>query len=214
MLIGLAGQRNSGKSTFANHCVEKHGFVELAFATAVKKICNIVYGFPLEMLAGNTPETRELRMTLHEDFSNRTPIQTMQYIGTDVFRKILGEDIWIWILKREIDEIWKRDPTAKLVISDTRFSNEMQFIRQLGGRIVVLSSNEVSTDSHASETSIQEGLRHYDIRLYNNKTLGMDAYLSQIDSLFCERNMKLDRPAAMQESEKKIEQDNDISYFI
>lgn len=181
MLIGLVGQRNSGKSTFAKYCVTEQGFIELAFATAVKKITNIVYGFPLELLAGDTPESRAQRSVAREPYSNKTAIECMQFIGTELFRNNVGEDIWIHIVKQEIERLRKENSNVKIIVSDCRFPNEMSFIRKMGGQIILLDAEEVNTDKHASENSFQSAIDlHHDIICKNDKSRGLDEFHRRI----------------------------------
>ena len=157
MIIGLVGKRDSGKTTVAN-ILKERGFVEFSFAETVKEIVKIVFGFDYSMLLGDTPEKRELRKTIRDPFWNKTPIEAMQFIGTDLFRKHFDEDVWIRILERRI----KESENKNIVISDARYLNEIEFIRNhLKGQIIVLYNDErdlepmLTTETHSSECSFQ-----------------------------------------------------------
>lgn len=66
MLIGMSGLANSGKDTAANFMVEHHGFVKIALADPLKRICKEVYDFSDEQLWGpsemrNGPDHRYMQ---------------------------------------------------------------------------------------------------------------------------------------------------------
>jgi hypothetical protein len=69
MLIGLLGQRGTGKSTIARHLVEQYGFVEIGLLDVVKRFIRDVFGFSDKQLWGSseeqsTPDTRYPKPTL------------------------------------------------------------------------------------------------------------------------------------------------------
>jgi hypothetical protein len=52
MLVGICGPAGSGKTTTAGFLVKNHGFVEVALADPLKRICQDVYGFSDQQLWG------------------------------------------------------------------------------------------------------------------------------------------------------------------
>ena len=81
IILGMKGQAGSGKDTVANYLVKKHGFTRIAFADPLKEICAIISGWPLEMLRGDTAESRIFRETVvHPDFG-MTARQLLQFVG-------------------------------------------------------------------------------------------------------------------------------------
>jgi hypothetical protein len=60
-----------------------------------------------------------------------TPRWILQYWGTEVCRKAFHDDIWIASLENKI-----RNSKDSVVISDCRFPNEIQAIKNAGGKIV------------------------------------------------------------------------------
>jgi hypothetical protein len=66
MIIGLCGGAGTGKDAIADILVKNHGFVKVAFADPLKRICQDVYDFTDEQLWGpsamrNAPDKRYLR---------------------------------------------------------------------------------------------------------------------------------------------------------
>ena len=60
-----------------------------------------------------------------------TPRWVLQYWGTEVCRRAFHDDIWIASLENKL-----RNSKDNVVISDCRFPNEIQSIRNAGGKIV------------------------------------------------------------------------------
>ena len=77
--------------------------------------------------------------------------EIMQYFGTDICRKILGEDIWINITENTIKYLLKVHNIC--YVSDVRYKNEADSICELNGRIikVVRNDNDEIADFHDSE---------------------------------------------------------------
>lgn len=150
ILIGLKGLAGSGKDTVANYLIENHKFTKIAFADPLKNILSIITGWPLEMIQGDSPESRKFRETVvHPDFG-MTCRKMLQMIGTELFRNQFNKDIWLKIAKRTIINC----PGNKVVISDVRFPNEAEMIQELGGYIFNIERpNEelLEVPSHSSE---------------------------------------------------------------
>lgn len=181
LLIGIVGKGNAGKTTTANILSGK--FTEVVFAEPVKRITEIVYGFEYDMLLGDTPEKRTLRKTLKDPIWNKTPVEAMQYIGTDLFRDCFDNYVWIKIAQRKIDIL--RNAGKNVIITDCRFPNEIEFIRSQGGVILVIYENEEDlkpssdTTLHASENSFQTAIKASDF-YYQNKKEGLDKMRNDI----------------------------------
>jgi hypothetical protein len=134
MIIGIAGFIGSGKDTAANYFVAQHGFKRDSFAGALKDAVAAVFGWDRELLEGLTPEARAWREQVDSwwakrlNMPNLTPRWVLQYWGTDVCRKAFHDDIWIAALENRL-----RQRVGHTVISDVRFPNEIQAIRNAGG---------------------------------------------------------------------------------
>jgi hypothetical protein len=137
MIIGITGFISSGKDTAANYFVAQHGFKRDSFAGALKDAVASVFGWDRELLEGLTPEARIWREQVDPWWSSRlkmsnlTPRWVLQYWGTDVCRFGFHDDIWIAALENRL-----RHRNGHTVISDVRFPNEIQAIRNAGGIIL------------------------------------------------------------------------------
>ena len=137
MIIGICGFIGSGKDTAANYFVAQHGFKRDSFAGALKDAVATVFGWDRELLEGLTPEARTWREQVDPWWAKRlnmpklTPRWVLQYWGTDVCRRAFHDDIWIAALENRL-----RHRNGHTVISDVRFPNEIQAIRNAGGVII------------------------------------------------------------------------------
>jgi hypothetical protein len=142
MLIGLLGRIDSGKGTVAKELVNTYGFRQDSFASTLKDATAALFNWDRAMLEGDTPESREAREQVDVfwaeklDIPNFTPRLALQLIGTDVFRNHFHQDIWILsVMARYKDD-------ENVVISDARFPNEVEAIREMGGRIIQVDRGE------------------------------------------------------------------------
>ena len=135
-VIGLVGKKGSGKTTVAKYLVDEYNFEEVVFAEPVKRVTESIFGFSYDMLLGDTKEKRQQRVTLKDPIWGKTPVEAMQIVGTEIFRNGFDSETWIKIAKRKVDQF--RSEGKSVVISDVRFENEINFIRETGGEIVVL----------------------------------------------------------------------------
>ena len=137
MIIGICGFIGSGKDTVADYLVNFHEFRRESFASTLKDAVAAVFGWDRTMLEGRTKEAREWREQVDPWWAQRlamptlTPRWVLQYWGTEVCRKAFHDDIWIASLENKL-----RNSKDSVVISDCRFPNEIQSIRDAGGQIV------------------------------------------------------------------------------
>lgn len=142
-IIAVCGFPGVGKDTLADILVEKFGYTKISFAGIVKDIVSIIFDWDRKMLEGSTVESRKWREEIDPWWSKRlnlpmlSPRWILQQIGTNVFRDNFHQDIWIAALERKIKNF------TGVVITDLRFDNEINTIRDLGGLIIHLKNNNM-----------------------------------------------------------------------
>ena len=144
MIIGICGFIGSGKDTVADYLVNFHEFRRESFANTLKDAVAAVFGWDRTLLEGRTKEAREWREQVDPWWAERlamptlTPRWVLQYWGTEVCRRSFHDDIWIASLENKL-----RTSKDNVVISDCRFPNEIQSIRDAGGKIVWVQRGEL-----------------------------------------------------------------------
>jgi dephospho-CoA kinase len=149
-IIGITGKSGAGKDTLSNYLVKK-GYIKLSFGAALKDVISIITGWSRDFIEG-TNEDRQLRETLIHPEYNKTCRELMQFIGTDMFRTQLNDNIWVNIIKNKIisDKI-----NNKFVITDVRFDNEVEMIKSFDGIIIEIERfDNKSISNHISEKGI------------------------------------------------------------
>tara|TARA_Y100001972_G_C7658627_1_gene331934 strand:+ start:1219 stop:1881 length:663 start_codon:yes stop_codon:yes gene_type:complete len=146
MIVGLVGFIGSGKDTVAKEFVDR-GCVQDSFAGPLKDLCSSVFGWPRDLIEGDSLESRDFRETPDMFWTkklgvpNFTPRLALQLIGTDVLRKNFSQDIWLNSLEYRIRQNFNTSPCV--VISDARFRNELDLIKEMGGVVIWVQRGEL-----------------------------------------------------------------------
>jgi deoxynucleotide monophosphate kinase-like protein len=179
MLIAFSGLKGSGKDTAAEVLTNEYGFTKIAFADPLRemllaldpyvelaiqysdgtcskgflyrKLSKLVTEFGWDKLKREVPEVRRL----------------MQKIGTEAGRGILGDNIWVDTLTKRYPDL--SDYTTRYVITDCRFDNEVEFVRNQGGMVIWVERPGVESDGHASESTSIKDLAS--VVLHNDETI-------------------------------------------
>lgn len=154
-IIAFAGRKQSGKTTcaeaVANHYVgaRRDGDARVySFADPLKKdICMNILGLTYDQCYGSDDNKNELTHN-YWDGKQLTAREVMQFVGTDVFRK-MQKDVWAGAT---IKKILQEQPQIAL-IADCRFPNEVQAVKNAGGIVIKLNRNPYNSD-HSSETAL------------------------------------------------------------
>lgn len=143
MIISVTGFIGSGKSTIADYLVSHYGFVEESFANSLKDAISVIFNWDRQLLEGKSAESREWREQVDPWWSKRlhmpklTPRWIMQYWGTEVCRYGFQSEIWVASLENKL-----RGCDSNVVISDCRFQNEFNALRNLGAHLVKVNRGD------------------------------------------------------------------------
>ena len=182
-IIGVSGKIGSGKDTFAELLAEQLvGKVERhALADKLRLITEIVSG--VRMITTheiNKPFCNEIRNYTQDQKNivikqfNKTIGETLQLVGTDLFRDNYDTDIWVKsFFTEELEE--KLSKGKIIVVPDVRFVNEADYILQEGGYLIRLEGdpmgvrkNSLRDLNHISETNL-DNYTSFSKVIYNNK---------------------------------------------
>lgn len=147
-IIGLVGRRRAGKDTAALALTEQ-GYHIAKFAGALKGMIRTLLAYQ-----GADADTIErliegdLKETPTHYLGGRSTRHAMQTLGTEWGRDLIARNLWVRCC---IEHIKQYD---KVVISDVRFSNEVEAVKAVGGTIVRISRANGTADSHISEAEI------------------------------------------------------------
>lgn len=151
-VIGVIGEANSGKDTFAKLANKQAKFFHLAFAYPMKHFMRDAFG--LSKYAVHNPFGKQ-EESEYWNMSNR---RLLQLFGTEAMQPVFGKTVWCKCLHKDIHEYLQECQVDRFVISDMRFPHELEYIlRELDGVVVHIkrpqvSSLKASERGHASES--------------------------------------------------------------
>jgi hypothetical protein len=168
VLIGLVGKKQVGKDTVAMYLKKRYQFINHAFADPLKEACQVLFMLNESQLNDNRLKERT------DPRWDKTPRQMMQLVGTDLFRNHVDKDFWIKHM-----EFWiEMHPEESIIISDVRFQNEADLIKERGGYLWKIDRTTAFSDHHESENQQIKGI---DFNIYNETSL--DDLYQEIDRL-------------------------------
>jgi hypothetical protein len=147
VVIGLAARAGHGKSTAATWFQEQYGAKIRSFAYPLKEMARRIYGLSWEQLYGTQAQKDAI-----DPRWGKSGRQLLQFLGTEVCRDVLGADIWVETLFRQL-----RGKSGVYVIEDVRFPNEAKAIQAHGGRVIKLVCPDApppQDPNHASEVGV------------------------------------------------------------
>lgn len=181
-LIGLIGRKRAGKDSFAAELVDRHGFVRVAFADALRAVL-----YDLDPIVKiETDESGPLRPEIATDGYGlrgmarlawlvdavgwerakalREVRRLMQAHGVAI-REHVGENVWVDAAMDRVADFrrgtfrlresgcgFERTAPTPVVVTDVRFPNEAEAIKAAGGKLVRI----VRLGQDLSDTHISE----------------------------------------------------------
>jgi len=176
MIISLSGKKRAGKSSCAEHLVSL-GWDEVSWAYPLKEVIGRqLFGLTDEQMYGDA-EAKEATLPAW----GMSARQILQVVGTDLFRKHICDDFWVRIGVRRILELQPRN----IVISDTRFPNEAQAVRAMGGTTICVEKIRTDgltppLDTHPSETALDDFNFDHRIIAFQGDMVGLRRQLMDI----------------------------------
>ena len=205
MIISLSGRKGSGKTTLASVCVDK-GYTLLNFGDELKNLLCRMMNITSDYLSEHKEDVLNIDLMDYKDFLKKeinldesqvyllnkkikSYRELLQYIGTEIIRTIEPD----WHIKRIDHYIKSKDLQDKnLVFADTRFRNELEYIKSLNGICWYILSpyNTRGISNHVSETELT--WRHFTNVLANKNNISTIINWGRYVKDFNKNHLKMD----------------------
>ncbi len=143
--IGLCGYKRAGKTTVAEILCDSYGYYHGSFASPLRFFVADVLGMTLAQLESE-------KETPIDWLDGVTPRKMMQTVGTEWGRRMVHPEMWVRSLRQRISPALDRG--QNVVVSDVRFRNEAQALRDIGGVIVRVTRPGAVRGDHQSESEV------------------------------------------------------------
>lgn len=182
MIISFSGRKSAGKTTLANE-LQKDGFVKISFASELKRLVSVLYGWEISDLSNtikkeeiltvpaiwDKDKARQLESIIGASRrldcaqrSFKTRREVLQYVGTDILRKYDSE-FHVNSIKKQIL------PNTNYVLDDVRFLNELNLLRKLGAHCIYVMRPYFFDDYSNHRSEIELNRTHFSHLLLNNR---------------------------------------------
>lgn len=156
MLIGLwSPVMGSGKTTIAEYLTERHGFVRMAMADALKRMFEMfLQASGMSAIeAHNVVRDPVLKEQPLDVLCGKTPRHAMQTLGTEWGRDQIDPDVWARSAMGRASVAMAAGHSV--VFDDIRFPNEAEAVAHAGGFMVsVERPGATLTSAHPSEGAL------------------------------------------------------------
>lgn len=182
-LLLLIGNKGVGKDTLATHLIN-HGWIQMAYADTLKEALMVLFNWDKSIFDQSTKETIDTKW-------GTSPRQMCQLLGTEFLREkcsFLNTTIYhpvtnepfqatfhIKRVHQKILKILENNANSKIVITDGRFKDEIEYVKWINGITIKIDrptvlNNEYS--NHQSETYITNlGKDDVDYYILNDETI-------------------------------------------
>lgn len=179
ILVGLGHRLGVGKDAVAKILVERYGFVRRGFADSLKEEVLATMPRTLDAIAQavftgryvTAKERGQLPVLMRElVYELKPPIirAFLQEWGTELRR---AEDSEYWI-RRVAEWVDRQAPDARIVFTDLRFRNEVEFVKDRGGYLVRVDRDLVRLGEASTHESEQDpGQGRWEFIIPNHGTL-------------------------------------------
>ncbi len=169
MLISTTGVATAGKDEFCNALVRNHNFVKVGWSDP---LCEMALAINPLLYCGWFRWHRLAYIVKRRGWTDAKRIpavrQYLQWLGTDVVRKILGEDTWINASVPRIQKLMREK--KNVAITNTRFENEAKAIERLGGTLILIERPGFGpVNDHISDQGL--AFSHASVKVINDGTL-------------------------------------------
>ena len=164
-VIGIAGQKGSGKDTVARmileHVKPSTTFQVFHFADHLKKCCSLIHGVDERFF-----DERELKDATIPGMSV-TPRKLMCDTA-DALKAMVGPDFFVKHVRKQILEL----PTTDLVIvADVRFPMETMLVDEFGGHLLHVTRSSLVPDPIPHNSEVPLVVRPSDYPIENNGSM-------------------------------------------
>lgn len=141
-LVGVCGVAGSGKNTVGDildsaEVRQRVWAVQCSLAAAVKDVVCNVFDLPAYVFTDRAMKEETIQKLGH--YSPRT---LAQLVGTECFRGVFGEWVWVHHLHNQI--LNKYAIQDAVVVTDIRFKNEVQWVLEQEGVLVYVDRPNVA----------------------------------------------------------------------
>ena len=133
-VLGISGKRGSGKSLLCDPYLKMRGFQVFSFADPLKEDVRKAYGLTKEHTDG------KLKELPCDKLGGLTPREAM--IAEGEIRRRFSTNGLYWVKKLFEEKIKFLRKEDWVVISDVRFKNEANYIKQNGGTLIRLERSK------------------------------------------------------------------------
>jgi hypothetical protein len=207
MILGVTGLIGSGKDTIADYLVTEHKFRRISFAASLKDAVSSVFGWDRELLEGTSKQSRIWRETVDEwwakrlDIPNLTPRWILQHWGTEVCRNHFHQDIWVASVENKL-----RQSDDDIVITDCRFSNELESLKRVGATTCRVERGP-RPEWYDAAVSFNKGqLRNMSWALSKGKLSKLNVHASEYSSVGLEYDFVIDNNGTITDLHQQVNQ--------
>jgi len=197
-LILLAGHKQAGKTTAADFMIneltkEDCDAFKYSFADVLKEFCIKNNWIKYEQAYGTDKEKNSNtkliwnnmpRVDTSKEYPSRnmTAREVLQFIGTDIFRKI-DPDIWVNLLLNKINKEYEEYAMPDIsIIDDCRFPNEISLLKQYGAKVIYLT-RKIHKDDHISENLLSKIDKDQFDFIINNQNYSLEQLEKEVKSI-------------------------------